>query len=196
MMNASVPAREPVTPAPAENLRDELAQVTPPANALERMLLTQVAQSWERLQRAYELEDRYFKGRDMTEIVRTKLEEFKALTRYVTDCERAWRHALLNLEKAQRRRTRQTNPVPASQRTMPQPEAAVPSPAAVLPSAGAGVSVIPEISEFDQRQSLTSTAGPVSPDAAATTGAGRFLKENRYPASSNPIAVLRASRTT
>jgi hypothetical protein len=175
MMNASVPAREPVTPGPAENLRDELAQVTPPANALEQMLLTQVAQSWERLQRAYELEDRYFKGRDMTEIVRTKLEEFKALTRYVTDCERAWRHALLNLEKAQRRRPRETKAVPASQRTAPQPAAAVAPPVAAPLSAEARVSVVRGIPAFDERQSLTSTAGPVSPGANATTGACRLL---------------------
>src|SRR3974390_2760866 len=89
-------------------LYEELAKTHPPANACERMLLTQVAASWERLERAHELERQYFKGRDMAEIVRTKLDEFKAITRYVTDCERAWRHALLNLEKAQRRRQRDT----------------------------------------------------------------------------------------
>src|SRR3974377_504960 len=112
-MNASAPAREPATPAPA-NLRDEIAQTHPPANAVERMLLTQVAQSWERLQRAYELERQYFKGRDVAEIIRTKLDEFKAVTRYVTDCERAWRHALLNLEKVQRRRQRETAKAPVA----------------------------------------------------------------------------------
>src|SRR3974377_2607906 len=89
-------------------LYEELAKTHPPANACERMLLTQVAASWERLERAHELERQYFKGRDMDEIVRTKLDEFKAITRYVTDCERAWRHALLNLEKTQRRRQRET----------------------------------------------------------------------------------------
>jgi len=107
-MNATAPVREPVTPAAADKLRDEIAQTLRPANALERMLVSQVAQSWERLQRAYELERQYFNGRDVAEIVRTKLEEFKAVTRYVTDCERAWRHALLNLEKTQRRRQRET----------------------------------------------------------------------------------------
>jgi hypothetical protein len=106
-MNGSVPAREPAALASA-NLRDEIAEVLPPANALERMLLSQVTQSWERLQRAHELERRYFKGRDVAEIIRTKLDEFKAVTRYVTDCERAWRHALLYLEKVQRRRQRET----------------------------------------------------------------------------------------
>ena len=124
-MNASVPAREPATPAPA-NLRDEIAQTHPPANAVERMLLTQVAQSWERLQRAYELERQYFKGRDVAEIIRTKLDEFKAVTRYVTDSERAWRHALLNLEKAQRRRQRETQKTAAA--PVPKRTAAPPPP--------------------------------------------------------------------
>ena len=114
-MNASAPAREPATLGDAAKLRDEIAQTLPPANALERMLLAQVAQSWERLQRAYELERQYFKGRDVAEIVRTKLDEFKAVTRYVTDSERAWRHALLNLEKTQRRRQRETAKAPAAQ---------------------------------------------------------------------------------
>lgn len=90
------------------SLYDELAELNPPANAAERMLLTQVVESWDRLQRAHELENQYFKDRDMVEVLRTKLEEFKAITRYVTDCERAWRHALVNLEKAQRRRQRET----------------------------------------------------------------------------------------
>lgn len=125
-MNASAPVREPATPAPATNLRDEIAQTLPPANAVERMLLAQVAQSWERLQRAYELERQYFKGRDVAEIIRTKLDEFKAVTRYVTDSERAWRHALLNLEKTQRRRQRETKAsTPQHLRNAPAPAPAL-----------------------------------------------------------------------
>ena len=107
-------------------LYEELAKTHPPANACERMLLTQVAASWERLERAHELERQYFKGRDMAEIVRTKLDEFKAITRYVTDCERAWRHALLNFEKAQRRRQRETQKTAAA--PVPKRTAAPPPP--------------------------------------------------------------------
>ena len=107
-------------------LYEELAKTHPPANACERMLLTQVAASWERLERAHELERQYFKGRDMAEIVRTKLDEFKAITRYVTDCERAWRHALLNFEKAQRRRQRETQKTAAA--PVPKRTAAPPHP--------------------------------------------------------------------
>src|ERR1035441_10028920 len=86
-------------------VRDDLAQSYSPANALERMLITQMAQSWLRLQRAYAAEERYFKTRDVLEAIANEFDRYKAITRQVTDCERAWRHAMLHLEKAQRRRT-------------------------------------------------------------------------------------------
>ena len=138
-MNASAPSGGPVTLDPAAKLRDEIAQTPPPANGLERMLLTQVAQSWERLQRAHELERQYFKGRDMAEIIRTKLDEFKAVTRYVTDCERAWRHALLNLEKTQRRRQRETRKAVVAQ----APSRPAPAPLATPASTSPAVAEIP-----------------------------------------------------
>ena len=81
-------------------LRDDLAQSYGPANAHERMFVTEIAQSWIRLERARDLERRYFEGQDMLEIIRTKLAEFRAVTRYVTDCERAWRHATVALGKS------------------------------------------------------------------------------------------------
>ena len=102
-------------------LRDDLAHSYNPANAHERMLVTQIAQAWIRLQRAYDAERRYFEGRDSMEIIATKLDEFKAITRYVTDCERAWRHSTLNLEKSQRRRERESPSYPNMRRN-PRPE--------------------------------------------------------------------------
>lgn len=86
--------------------RDDLMNSYNPANAHERMLVAHLAQAWQRLQRARELEERYFQGRDVVEIVTTKLEEFKTVTRFVTDCDRAWRHAVNSLEKSQRQRQR------------------------------------------------------------------------------------------
>jgi hypothetical protein len=114
-------------------LRDELAQTYNPVNAHERMLVTAIAQSWIRLERARELERRYFEGQDMLEVIRTKLAEFKAVTRFVTDCERAWRHAALDLEKSQRRRQRPTLASPRARRAADRP--APPAPASVLPPA-------------------------------------------------------------
>lgn len=107
-MKAAQAAREPDTLDSATQFRQELMESYAPANALERMLAAEIADSWERLQRGYELERKYFESRDVAEILHTRLDEFKAVTRYLTDCERAWRHALLNLEKAQRRRQRET----------------------------------------------------------------------------------------
>jgi hypothetical protein len=85
-------------------LRDELAQSYNPANALERMLVTRMAQPWLRLQRAQEAEERYFKAHDVLDAIANDYGRYKAITRLVADCERAWRHAMVHLEKAQRRR--------------------------------------------------------------------------------------------
>src|SRR3974390_2529554 len=87
-------------------LRDELAHTYNPANALERMLVTQMAQSWIRLQRAQEAEEKNFRERDVCDAITNDFNRYKAITRYVTECERAWRHAMLHLEKVQRRRQR------------------------------------------------------------------------------------------
>src|ERR1019366_531600 len=87
-------------------LRDDLAQSYNPANALERMLIAQMAQSWLRLQRAQEAEERHFQAHGVLDAIANDFERYKAITRLVADCERAWRHAMLHLEKTQRRRQR------------------------------------------------------------------------------------------
>ena len=102
-------------------LRDELAHSYNPANALELMLVTQMAQSWLRLQRAQEAEERYFRTRDVLDAMTNDFDRYKAVTRYVTDCERAWRHAMLHLEKVQRRRQR-TNLASPNARRRPAQE--------------------------------------------------------------------------
>jgi hypothetical protein len=122
------------------HLRDSLAQTYHPANAHERMLVTGIAQAWIRLERARELEQRYFEGQDMLAIIRARLAEFKAITRYATDCERAWRHAILALEKSQRQRKRiptlaSPNARRAADRPTPPPPA--PTPQLEPPSAAA-----------------------------------------------------------
>jgi hypothetical protein len=87
-------------------VRDEYAQAYAPADALERMLVSQLAQSWIRLQRAQEAEEKYFRTRDVLDAITNDYDRYKAITRYVSDCERAWRHVMLHLEKVQRRRQR------------------------------------------------------------------------------------------
>jgi hypothetical protein len=146
-MTAAATSAGSSTPFDLARFSEELAQAYDPQNAHERMLVSQIAQSRERLERAYELERTYCRDRDLAEIVRTKLDEFKVVMRYLTDSERAWRHAVLTLEKAQRRRKREAAKVatpvrtpsisrPAAQsmqrETAARSEPAVASPAAVV----------------------------------------------------------------
>jgi hypothetical protein len=113
-------------------VRDDLAQSYNPVNALECMLITQMAQSWLRLQRACAAEERYFKTHDVLEAIAGEFEQYKAVTRQVTDCERAWRHAMLHLEKTQRRRQQSDRSSPNARRR-PLPER-VPETSAATPA--------------------------------------------------------------
>ncbi len=85
-------------------LRDDLAASYVPANAHERMLVTQIARCWLRLQRDYDEEQRYFQANDMLEVIGSDYIRYHAITRRVTESERAWRHAVTSLEQTQRRR--------------------------------------------------------------------------------------------
>jgi hypothetical protein len=87
-------------------VRDDLARQYNPAGAVELMLVTQIAQAWICLRQAYETQRRYFEANDVLEAISTQFEQYKAVTREVTNCERVWRHALLHLEKMQRSRQR------------------------------------------------------------------------------------------
>lgn len=104
MPTAAKTAEPASDPLELYRFRDELAHTHNPANAHERMLVTHIAQAWLRLQLARDTERRYFEGRDMVEIISTKLNEFKAVTRFVADSERSWRQAVISLEQCQRRR--------------------------------------------------------------------------------------------
>jgi hypothetical protein len=85
-------------------LRDDLARSYGPANAHERMLVTNVAESWLRLARGRDAERRFFEGRDLLAILDSDLAKYKIITKYVTDCERAWRASVRELERTQKRR--------------------------------------------------------------------------------------------
>jgi hypothetical protein len=124
MSTAIKTAEAPLEGLEVYRVRDDLAQSYNPANALERMLVTQMAQSWLRLQRACEAEERYLRAHDVLEAIANEFDRYKAITRQVTDCERAWRHAMLHLEKAQRRRKQTDLSSPnARRRQLPEPVA-------------------------------------------------------------------------
>jgi hypothetical protein len=85
-------------------LRDDLARSYGPANAHERMLVTNTAECWLRLARARDAERRFFEGCDLLAILDSDLPKYKILTKYVNDCEHAWRALVRELERTQKRR--------------------------------------------------------------------------------------------
>src|SRR6266536_1915019 len=70
--------------------------------AVEQMMVDQIGMTWHRLQFATSAEQRYFATRDILEVLAKKPQEYRAITKYVADCERAWRHAMVHLERMQR----------------------------------------------------------------------------------------------
>ena len=102
-MSAAVTSPQPQRPGFAR-IRDDLIAVYNPANAHEHLLVVLAAHAALRLERAYDLEQGYTDSHDFSDVIDAKPERFRALTRYVTDCERGWRHAVELLERTQRRR--------------------------------------------------------------------------------------------
>jgi len=104
---------------------NDFSSVYKPANAVEQMMVDQIGMMWQRLQFAASAEQRYFATRDILEVLAKKPQEYKAITRLVSDCERAWRHAIVHLERMQRQRL---HPRPAKPAASPNPKPA-PQPA-------------------------------------------------------------------
>lgn len=122
-------------------LRDELAEVHKPANAYERMLVTAIAQQWLRFQQAVKLENEFFRAQDARETITARIADLKVLTRFTAECERAWRHAIKNLESTQRRRLKGSLASPNARRAADRPlhpAARLVSAASAVGEAGAG----------------------------------------------------------
>ena len=85
-------------------LRDELAATHQPQDVQERQMVTAIAQNWLRYQNALRVEQDLMASPELRDILHNRLEIFKAVTRHVTDCERAWRHCVTRLEIMKRRR--------------------------------------------------------------------------------------------
>ena len=147
-------------------VRDDIARHYNPANAFELMMVTQITQAWLCLQRAYETQRRYFEANDVLEAIATQLDQYKAVTREVTNCERAWRHAILHLEKTQRERRR--NGFEPGRRPRPEPAAepvGSPSPASGPAEWPIGARVLAVGSQHPSLESKT-----VSAPSAMRTG--------------------------
>lgn len=107
-MQATAPDRVAAIDAPVHPVyttRDDLAQSFHPINAYERMLATTAAQAYQRLQRAYELEERLLQTTDALELFNTAPDRFKAVVRHIAECDRIWRRAIDALQRAKHTRT-------------------------------------------------------------------------------------------
>ena len=130
MSNAVAEALRPRSQDPVDVLRDEIAAHFVPANAYERVLANNYASAIARCDTAYQMEKNAFAKTNPLEMLEKFPERFKALTRYVADCERGVRRAVEELRRAIRERKKAaaqpaaTHPVahPA-----PRPQAPVPA---------------------------------------------------------------------
>lgn len=100
---AKAPAPRPEAD-PVYIMRDSLFEDYRPANAREKMLVTQIAQTWVRLQRALEAEAHLFEESDPLSVIRADGDLFTKVRRYVAECERVWFRATQELKKVQRQR--------------------------------------------------------------------------------------------
>ena len=120
-MSVAAKTPEPDPDAELYRVRDDLAQYYNPANAFERMLLSQLAQTWIRLDRAQAAERRYFKSHDVLDAIATDFKTYRAITRLVAECDRAYRSAKWHLEKAQSTRKRTDTSSPNARRRPIEP---------------------------------------------------------------------------
>lgn len=127
-------------PAAYEALRDGLIDSYQPANSAEDTLVEEIAQNYWRLQRVRLIEAESFRclggGVDINMAFGFGVERFDVIRRYMTSIERAWRNAILQLEKMQAARAAQAAPEPergfVSQKS-PRPAKPSPEPAPTQP---------------------------------------------------------------
>ncbi len=139
----------------------DLIRTYNPANAHESMLVQEIAQTWHRLQFARDAERRYFDGRDAVEAMTENPAEFKTITRFVTDCDRAWRYALDALAKSQRRRQREDS-LPSEAEKRPAIESA-PAPSTLSKKPG-GTCIIPRPAALPYLTAAAASPARPAPD--------------------------------
>lgn len=129
MSSSTQPAGEPLALDSANQLRDDIAEHFRPATAYERSLVSNYALASVRYREALLHEHRAFHTEDPIIVLLKHPEAFKALTRYVADCERACRRALEELRRAIRERAKsapsQTAAKPAARPSAPPAELAM-----------------------------------------------------------------------
>ena len=91
-------------------LRDDLVRTHLPADQNEQLLVTQIARTWLRHQQALDLESEIFAKSGASDLFLNHLDRFKAITRYVAETERMYRHAVDELRRTQRTRLGKSAP--------------------------------------------------------------------------------------
>ena len=130
MSNAVAQSAGRRSPDPVDVLRDEIAAHFVPANAYERVLANNYASAIARCDTAYQLEKDAFAKTNPLEMLEKFPERFKALTRYVADCERGVRRAVEELRRAIRERKKASAQPPANHPVAcPAPRPQTPQPA-------------------------------------------------------------------
>ena len=140
MSNAAAQAPGRRSPDPVDVLRDEIAAHFVPANAYERVLANNYASAIARCDTAYQMETDAFARMNPLEMLEKFPERFKALTRYVADCERGVRRAVEELRRAIRER-KKAAAQPAANRPVAHPAPRPQAPKPAEPSAVAQQSV-------------------------------------------------------
>lgn len=105
--------------------RDEMVRAYQPATEEERLLVTQIARAWLRLQQFYEFETKALAQHDLMDLFTNDLDRYKLLTRGIAESERMWRNAVEMFHSARRRRAQASAAPqirPRSRRPIPFPE--------------------------------------------------------------------------
>ena len=129
----------PPQPGSVNRFQDDVLDHFKPVSTYERMLARHYATVLARYQQALDAEDRAFTKSDPLEMLEKHPQQFKMLTRYVADCERACRRALDDLRRLIRQRPKPAAAAPASK---PAPTPA-PQPSATTPHTVAAPSASP-----------------------------------------------------
>jgi hypothetical protein len=84
--------------------RDDVMRAYQPVNDEERLLAAQIVRAWQHLQRMYELESQVLESKSLYDLFTNDLDRYKLLTRGLAEAERMWRYAVLEFQRARRRR--------------------------------------------------------------------------------------------
>jgi hypothetical protein len=110
-------AREQETEAATSGLdfyrtRDDMVRAYQPQTDEERLLVTQIARAWLRLQQFYEFEAKVLQQHDLFDLFTNDIARYKLLTRGRSDAERQWRNSVQMFERARRSRLQAAKAAP------------------------------------------------------------------------------------